>query len=145
MQFCPLSPLLNFGPWRQDSEQWEVKPPAVILSSLKGLDPSPVRPHQLLMPGAVSLQPGPIVLCALKPRLLLGLPAPILIPFVGDLTKPARTTSPSVPDRVVASVRRLHWSPVTMQRVVSMVARLGLRGQPLPSVPGRPLSGSQVG
>ncbi|KAF6313014.1 hypothetical protein mRhiFer1_008552 [Rhinolophus ferrumequinum] len=30
-----------------------------------------------------------------------------------------------------------------MQRVVSMVARLGLRGQPLPSVPGRPLSGSQ--
>ncbi|XP_074168445.1 aminomethyltransferase, mitochondrial isoform X2 [Rhinolophus sinicus] len=95
------------------------------------------------MPGAVSLQPGPIVLCAQKPRLLLGLPAPILIPFVGDLTKPARTTSPSVPDRVVASVRRLHWSPVTMQRVVSMVARLGLRGQPLPSVLGRPLSGSQ--
>lgn len=98
-------------------------------------------------PGAISLQLGVNALCAPKLRLPLGLPTPSSDPLGGGETYLSRawTTSPSVPVRVVASVRRLHPLRATMQRAGSMMSRLGSCLQALPSALRRSLSSAQVG
>ncbi|XP_059795614.1 aminomethyltransferase, mitochondrial isoform X5 [Balaenoptera ricei] len=96
-------------------------------------------------PGAISLQLGVNALCALKLRLPLGLPTPSSDPPGGGETYLSRawTTSPSVPGRVVASVRRLHQLRATMQWAGSMMSRLRSCLQALPSALRRSLSSAQ--
>ncbi|XP_036725108.1 aminomethyltransferase, mitochondrial isoform X2 [Balaenoptera musculus] len=96
-------------------------------------------------PGAISLQLGVNALCALKLRLPLGLPTPSSDPLGGGETYLSRawTTSPSVPGRVVASVRRLHQLRATMQWAGSMMSRLRSCLQALPSALRRSLSSAQ--
>ncbi|KAM9076176.1 aminomethyltransferase, mitochondrial isoform 5-T5 [Megaptera novaeangliae] len=95
--------------------------------------------------GAISLQLGVNALCALKLRLPLGLPTPSSDPPGGGETYLSRawTTSPSVPGRVVASVRRLHQLRATMQWAGSMMSRLRSCLQALPSALRRSLSSAQ--